>query len=211
MKVLGVNGSPKKNDNTAVLIKRALDEVEKEGIETQLIHLGDYEIEDCLGCGGCIDSFKCIIKDDMQKLYPLIITSDALILGSPTRFYNISRDMHVFIDRCFCHASFPLRDRSGFVGIHESLGYKYNLLIGVSDQDDIGYTIEVMKLLYDNGYRTVDTIAVTGVKEDSVIHNQEILMRAEKAGKKLATVLKNRKSMQDLLNIELPQIMGNSN
>ena len=86
MKVLGVVGSRRKSGNTAYLVQQALKAIESKEVETELIFLGDYNIRGCTGCEGCKDTYKCVVMDDMQKIYPLIINSDAIVLGSPTYF-----------------------------------------------------------------------------------------------------------------------------
>lgn len=70
MKILGIVGSKRKNGNTAALVKKALAEIQCEEIETKMIHLGDYNIKGCTGCEGCKETYKCVIKDDIQKIYP---------------------------------------------------------------------------------------------------------------------------------------------
>lgn len=93
MKILGVVGSNRKHGNTSGLVKAALQAAEKENADTALVFLGDYSIQDCVGCEGCKDTMRCVIKDDMQKLYPLLLEADGIILGSPTYFYNITATM----------------------------------------------------------------------------------------------------------------------
>ncbi|MTI83870.1 MAG: flavodoxin family protein [Firmicutes bacterium] len=83
--------------NTSSLVQEAIAAAQEEGVETELIFLGDYLIQDCTGCEGCKDTFKCVIDDDMQKIYPLLLEADGIILGSPTYFYNISADMNFYL------------------------------------------------------------------------------------------------------------------
>lgn len=100
--VLGINGSPRKNSNTAKLLARALSGAKKEGAKTITTHLIDKNIEPCLGCYSTNPKFcgyPCNQKDDMQEIYKLIIEADGLILGSPTYWYNVSGIMKNFIDR----------------------------------------------------------------------------------------------------------------
>ena len=80
-------------------------------VETQLIYLSDYNISGCTGCEGCKHTYKCVIMDECRK-YPLIMNSDAIILGSPTYFYNITAEMKAFIERLYCFQVFAEDDRS---------------------------------------------------------------------------------------------------
>lgn len=93
IKILGIVGSKRKNGNTSTLVQTALTAIQEEGMETELIFLGDYQIAGCKGCEGCKDTYRCVINDDMQKIYPLLMKSDAIILGSPTYFYNVTSDV----------------------------------------------------------------------------------------------------------------------
>jgi multimeric flavodoxin WrbA len=143
IKVLGIVGSKRKNGNTAYLVKKALEEIECKEIETELIYLGDYDIKGCTGCEGCKDTYKCVIKDDMQKLYPLIIEADAIVMGSPTYFYNVTSDIKAFIERLYCFQVFAEDDRSVWSSVNEALGGKYAVVIAIceqNDEKDMGFT-----------------------------------------------------------------------
>jgi len=160
-------GSKRKNGNTSFLVQRAVETAKEEGIETEVIFLGEYSIADCNGCEGCKDNYKCVVNDDMQKIYPRLLEADAIILGSPTYFYNVSADVKAFIDRCYCFEMFAADDRSVWMGIHEALGGKYAVVIAVCEQyseEDMGYTAEGMtKPLEALGYRVIDTVKALGL------------------------------------------------
>jgi len=104
MKILAINGSPRKNANTATLLKKALDGAEKNGAETEMIHLYDLNYKGCVSCFTCKlpngKSYgKCAHKDDLQPILEKIKSADALILGSPIYFGNITGMMRSFIER----------------------------------------------------------------------------------------------------------------
>lgn len=98
--ILGINGSARKNGNTAKLLKKVLDCAKKEGAKTEILHLIDKDIKPCLSCLAeekC--KYPCNIKDDMQEIFELLKKVDCLILGSPTYWYSLSGLMKNFIDR----------------------------------------------------------------------------------------------------------------
>ena len=211
MKVLGIVGSRRKNGNTAYLVKQALDAIHSKDVETELIFLGDYNIRGCIGCEGCKDIYKCVIMDDMQKIYPLIINSDAIILGSPTYFYNITADMKAFIERLYCFQIFVEDDRSVWSSINEILGIKYAVVIAICEQDnekDMGFTAEAMsKPLEGLGYRVVDTVKILKLfRKGDVLQNQDAVEDVKKAGKKLEKSLRLRKETKINFNT-----IGNNN
>ena len=86
MKVIGINGSPRKEGNTAILIKTVFNELMKEGIETELIQLSDNRIEGCKACRACHKNRnkQCVITDDyFNECLAKMIASEGIILGSP--------------------------------------------------------------------------------------------------------------------------------
>jgi len=70
MKALAINGSHRKGKNTAILLKAVLSELEKGGIETELIELSDFRIESCRACNKCLFKPECSIKDDDMAQSP---------------------------------------------------------------------------------------------------------------------------------------------
>ena len=197
MKILGVVGSRRKKGNTAILVQEALKPFKKKGIETEMIFLGDYDFKGCNGCEGCNKTYKCVVNDDMQKIYPMILEADAMILGSPAYFYNISSDMKAFIDRCYCFEAFAEDDRSVWMGVSEALGGKYAAVVAVCEQEkaeDMGYTADLMeKPLEALGYRVVSTVkALHLFSAGEACKDEKAMQEAKKAGEKLLKTLQLR-------------------
>ena len=102
MKVIAFNGSPLKHGNTAMLINRVFEELKKEGIETELIQLGGKKIRGCLACYKCFDNKdrRCSNNNDiLNECVEKMIEADAIIIGSPTYFANVSTEVKALIDR----------------------------------------------------------------------------------------------------------------
>jgi len=102
MKVFAINGSARKNGNTALLINYALKELEKEGIQTELIQLSGHQIRGCIACYKCFEkkNAKCSIdKDIVNEIIAKMAESDGVIMGSPTYFANVSAELKAVIDR----------------------------------------------------------------------------------------------------------------
>ncbi|MFA9423722.1 MAG: flavodoxin family protein [Sedimentibacter sp.] len=194
MEVLGIVGSSRRSGNTDILVNKVLEGVKSNGIETNCIFLPDFNIKDCTGCEGCKSSYKCVIKDDMQKIYPLIEKADALVIGSPTYFYNVTGLTKNFLDRLYCYEIFDESDRSVWMGLTEALGVKYAVTVAVSEQEkeeDMGYTsLTLSRTLEAVGYRVVDNIKALHVfgKGDIVKYKNE-LEHAVLVGEKLAKTL----------------------
>ena len=102
MKVVAFNGSARKDGNTAILIRHVFQELEKEGIETQLIQLSGSRIHGCIACMKCFENKdqRCSVKDDnVNDCIEKMLGADGIILGSPTYFANVSTEMKALIDR----------------------------------------------------------------------------------------------------------------
>jgi multimeric flavodoxin WrbA len=104
MKVIAVNGSPRKKWNTGTLLSKALEGAALKGADTELIHLYDYDFKGCISCFACKtrdgESYgKCAVKDDMTPVYAMIKEADALLLGSPIYFGDVSGEMRSFMER----------------------------------------------------------------------------------------------------------------
>jgi len=103
MKVVAFNGSPRINGNTAQGIRIVLEELGKEGIETEVIQLGGRKVYGCLACGKCWETKdNCCIRqdDDMNLFIKKMQEADGIIIGSPTYFSNVSTEVKALIDRC---------------------------------------------------------------------------------------------------------------
>ena len=105
MKVIAINGSPKKEGNTAQALQVLLGEIQKQGIETELVTIGNEMIHGCIGCGKCREAQNgtCIAfpKDAVNELMPKLIAADAMVFGSPTYFAGINGTLKSFLDRVF--------------------------------------------------------------------------------------------------------------
>ena len=102
MKVIAFNGSARKDGNTAVMIRRVLEVLKEEGIETELIQLAGERIFGCRACGTCVKNKnkQCINEDDKINAYiRKVIDADGLILGSPVYFSMVTPELKALIDR----------------------------------------------------------------------------------------------------------------
>jgi len=102
MKVTGFNFSPRKNGNTSWIINKILEGSKEQGAETRSWHFNDLDIKPCQSCYGCRQGeLRCLVNDEMQKLYDEIEQADALVFGSPTYMGQMSAQAKIFTDRLF--------------------------------------------------------------------------------------------------------------
>ena len=102
MKVVAINGSPRKDGNTKHALETAAAELEKEGIEVVRIQLGGHTFAGCRACGYCHreKNMKCVTDDGMNEIIAEIADADGVLIGSPTYFSNVTTEVKALIDRC---------------------------------------------------------------------------------------------------------------
>jgi multimeric flavodoxin WrbA len=104
VKVLAVNGSPRKAWNTATLLQSALDGAASRGAQTELVHLYDLDFKGCISCFACktrqgTSYGRCAFSDGLTPLLHAIESADALIVGSPIYFGALSGETRCFVER----------------------------------------------------------------------------------------------------------------
>ena len=100
MKVLGIMGSPRIKGNTDLLLDEALKGAKSQGAETEKIILDKLQIAPCREYYGCLKDGNCVIRDDMDDIYPRLLGADVIIVASPIFFYTVSAQVLAFISRC---------------------------------------------------------------------------------------------------------------
>lgn len=101
MKVLLINGSPKTEGNTAFALKQMIDVFQAEGIETEIIQVGNQLIRGCTGCGSCYKLGKCVFDDIVNETAEKLRHADGLVLGSPVYYASPNGTLLSFLDRLF--------------------------------------------------------------------------------------------------------------
>ena len=107
MKVLLINGSPKANGNTALALHEMEQIFTENGIETELIHVGNQAIRGCAACFSCFQNGKCIFDDLVNEVAPKFESCDGLVVASPVYYASANSTLTAFLDRLFYSTSFP--------------------------------------------------------------------------------------------------------
>ncbi|MBU4263345.1 MAG: flavodoxin family protein [Proteobacteria bacterium] len=103
MKVVAFNGSARKGGNTATLLQQVLEEIAREGIETELIELAGRAVPGCIACYKCFErkNQQCAVDNDIiNEAIAKMSEADGILLGSPTYFADVSASMKGLIERC---------------------------------------------------------------------------------------------------------------
>lgn len=144
MKVIAINGSPRKNANTATLLKKALEGASSQGAETELINLYDFNYKGCISCFACKriggKSYgKCAINDDLAPILKKIEEADALIFGSPIYFGDTTGAIRSFMERLMFPYAVYEENYPSLFKKKISTGFIYTMNISDDYVDEAGY------------------------------------------------------------------------
>ncbi len=101
MKVLLINGSPRKSGNTALALEEMANVFAGEGIEAEIIHIGNQEIRGCIACGSCGKTGKCVFDDAVNEIAPKFEAADGIVIGSPVYYASANATLMAFMQRLF--------------------------------------------------------------------------------------------------------------
>lgn len=190
MKIIAFLGSPRKNGNSALLLKETIRAIEESGLKVQIFNLNEMNISPCQSCGGCEDTGVCIFNDDMAQIHAEIREASRVILASPIYFFGLSAQVKIMIDRCQCFwcekylLKRPIPD-----GIY---GRKGLLLLVGGQKREIG--IQCSEATAKAFFRTVsisehETLGYLSVDvQGAIVNHPTALGDAYRAGKKLVTL-----------------------
>jgi len=179
MKIVGINGSPRKNGNTYFLLKKT---IEASKIESKkIIQLVNYEIHPCNACGKCWETKKCPIDDDLEKVISGIVDSDAIVISSPVYYGTISAQLKTFIDRSgelLGARGYPLKGKiGGAISVARRWGHLTTWTMILL------YLMEMRMILPGTGWN-----AATSMKPDDAMKDKEGVERAEELGEAIGNL-----------------------
>lgn len=186
MKVLGIMGSPRRGGNTELLLDEALRGAESQGAVVEKIVVDRLEIAPCREYYGCLRDGYCVIRDDMDSIYPKLLEADIVIVASPMFFYGLTSQLKALIDRCqalwarrhVLKQHLPTSGRKGaFIAVGATKGK--TLFDG---------SILTIKIFFQEiGVKYADELLVRGVdKKGEIKEHPTALSEAFELGKRLA-------------------------
>jgi len=184
MKVVGFNGSPRKDGNTFILIKRLFNELERQSIETELVQLSEKELRGCIACYKCIENKdrRCGRKNDAANDYiEKMLAADGIILGSPVYFTDVTPEMKALIDR------------TGFVSRANERMFKNKVGAGVAAVRRLGavHTLDTMDHFFFAGEMIHAGRAIAiGREKGEVEKDNEGIQQVKSLGQRMAWLLK---------------------
>ena len=163
MKVLILNGSPKPNGNTSIALAEMEKVFEKEGIETELIHVGNKDIRGCIACGTCYEKGKCVFDDIVNEIAPKFETADGLVAASPVYYASANATLIAVLDRLFYSTHF---DKTMKVGASVVVARRGGLS-ATFDEINKYFTISGMPVASSQYWNSVHGAAPGEAKEDA--------------------------------------------
>ena len=106
MKVLIINGSPRVNGNTSIAVDEVAKTFEAEGIETEIIQIGNKDVRGCIACGSCAESGKCVFDDVVNELASKFEEAEGLVIASPVYYASANATLIACLDRLFYSTHF---------------------------------------------------------------------------------------------------------
>jgi len=182
MNILAVLGSARRGGNTETLIKEALRGAGEP--DAEVFALSEMAIVGCQGCKGCKlpDADGCILADDMQILYEKMKQADALILGSPIYYGEITGQMKSFMDRWYA-----LKDGKGKVRMEKGKKALFIVVQGATVEDWYQHTLDRLAKIISRYGMTPDVMVASGIEaRGDAAGNRDLMKKAFVAGARLA-------------------------
>jgi multimeric flavodoxin WrbA len=188
MEIMGFIASPRKEGNTAWIVNKILEGAKEQGAETRSWYFSDLDIKPCRGCLGCKQGDRrCIVNDDMQKLYGALEHADVLVLGSPIYMGQMTAQAKIFIDRWFARIS----PRFSPHFKEENVAKKKLILVFDQGNPDSGlfqvyfdYTKKIFQLLEFN---VKDVVVVAGMRNEPARERKDLHAAMKDIGSSLVS------------------------
>ena len=188
MKVLGIYGSPRKGGNSDLLLDALLEAAKEAGAETRAVYARDLSISGCRECGGCDKTGKCVVKDDMQDLYPVLREADAIVTSGPIFFYNFPAQLKALIDRTQAMWSDRLLKKGQGPSVPYESGTGYAIGVGATRGKNLfegceltcKYFYDAMDMEYGGGifFRRVE-------EKGAILKHEDAMAQARALGRKI--------------------------
>jgi len=193
MKVLLINGSPHNNGCTFTALSEVEKELQAQGIETQIYHIGTQPVRGCTACGSCYKTGKCAFDDGVNEISELIKMADGVVIGTPVYYSSMNGALSATLDRVFYSAgsNFKNKPAAGVVSCRRG---------GASatfDQLNKYFTISNMPVVSSQYWNAVHGRTAQEVKRDL-----EGLQIMRTLGKNMTWLLQNIEQGKD--NVTLP-------
>lgn len=187
MKVLMINGSPRGEGNTYIALREMEKIFKEEGIETEILQVGNQAVRGCIACGSCAKNGKCVFDDMVNEAAPKFEECDGLVVGSPVYYASANATLIAFLDRLFYSTGF---DKTMKVGA-SVVAARRGGLSATFDELNKYFTISGMPVASSQYWNSIHGRAPGEAKEDGeglqtmrvLARNMAFLMKSIALGK----------------------------
>ena len=181
MKVIIINGSPRQDSNTLVGLKEVQKALEEEGIETEIIDIGNQDIRGCIACRSCHESGKCVFDDIVNEVALKFEQADGIVVGSPVYYANINATVLAFLQRLFYSSRF---DKTMKVGAAVVCARRSGTTASL-DEINRFFTISGMPVVSSTYWNNI-----YGNMPKEALHDEEGIQTMRNLGKNMAFLIK---------------------
>ena len=187
MKVLMINGIPRPNGNTSLALREMETVFTAEGIETEIVQVGNKAIRGCIACGKCAEKGKCVFDDAVNEIAPKFEACDGLVVGSPVYFASANATLMAFLTRLFYSTPF---DKTMKVGAAVAVARRGGLS-ATFDELNKFFTISGMPVASSQYWNSVHGLGAGEASQDAeglqtmrtLARNMTFLMRSIELGR----------------------------
>ncbi len=182
MKVILINGSPNAKGCTYTALSEVAKTLNEEGVDTEIIHVGNKDIRGCIGCRRCKETGKCVFNDMVNEVAEKFVECDGIVIGSPVYFASANGTLVSFIDRLFYSVSCDKTMKVGAAVVSARRG-------GCSatfDELNKYFTISSMPVVSSQYWNSVH-----GYTPDDVRNDKEGMQTMRTLGKNMAFLIKS--------------------
>ena len=183
--LLAIASSPRRGGNSDLLLKEFCRAAEEAGWKVELLRINDLNFRPCQACDACAKDGYCILKDDMQEVYPRLLESDALVVASPVTFASLNAQLKMFIDRfqCWWNAKYTLQ--KPFIPEDDKHPGFFICVGALKNKTYCENALQIIKVYFHNiNHVLVGDLALRGYDaKGDVAADPEALEKAYQAGK----------------------------
>ncbi len=182
-KVLILTGSPRPNGNSTFLAGQAADGAKKAGASVEVFHLAGMNIGPCRACDGCHkkNAKGCVLRDDMQVIYPKLRAADAILIAGPVYWFNMSAYVKLFMDRLYAF---------GTGEFHALKGKRIGIVLTYGDADPfVSGAVNALRSFQDAfaflGAPIIGMVCASATEPGDIKANIEAMKEARDLGREL--------------------------
>lgn len=187
MKVLILNGSPRVTGNTSIAINEMVEVFKQEGVEAEVVVVGNKDVRGCIACGTCEEKGQCVFDDVVNELLPKFKEADGLVIASPVYYASANGTLISCLDRLFYSSNF---DKTMKVGASIAIARRGGCS-ATFDELNKYFTISGMPVVSSQYWNSVHGMEIGEAKEDleglqtmrTLAKNMTFLMKSIALGK----------------------------